>query len=521
MIKYLILISMRISNHTVPIIFIIILISAFLRLYGLDRQSLWYDEIFEINYFQQFLKKGGYNAPDTPPLHPFLIHISQKLLPDTDFALRALPTTFGLISVLLMFLLGKRLFNRRTGLIASYLLAISPFHIWYSQEVRMYALQWMLALTSLIFFFRALHEPNRNNYIGYIISTILGLYTLQLTIFLLILQGIYSLLFFRYYNVKLSRWISALIIISLLYSPWIIYHFLYLTNRGASFPKEIKPLIFIPYTFFSYFAGFSIGPSLRELHLYPSFNIIIPYIHIIGPLMVTYGLVLSIGIFSLRRDTPRLIFLLLLTSIPIVGLLILIYKFVPKMSYNVRYTGIASFGFILIISKGIDFLAQREWKVNGKSISAIVLAIITGFSAYSYWNYQFNPKYHKEDVRTAASYIKENYEDADVILVITSTCALTINRYLDNGIQSTGYPPLLNTNNKEEVIRELEKMANGKKRIWLVLCREWYEKELTDWTKQWLDENYKEIETLHKDDTEIANLTISCYELRERVDEKI
>jgi 4-amino-4-deoxy-L-arabinose transferase-like glycosyltransferase len=500
------------SKDKIFILLGIIVMGACLRFYGLDRQPLWFDEVFETTSFQrQFLHDRTMITPSTPPLNSFFVYPITRIFPDNDLALRMIPFTFGVISIPLLFLLGRRVINERAGLIASYLLAISPFHIWYSQEVRMYALQWMLALISLIFFFRALQERNYINYIGYIVSTVLGLYTLQLAIFLLVIQGVYLLLFFRHHRARLSVWIFVFTMVVLLYSPWIIYQLLYLTDRGTSFPKETNLLTFIPYTFFSYFAGYSIGPSLRELHLNPSIKTIKPYIPIITLLMLLYSLIFLYGISRLTKDVPKLIFILLLSTVPIVGLLTLI-KVVPKMSYNVRYTGIALFGFILGISEGIESLIQKKEGKHNKLIAMTILCMMTGLSGYSYWNYQFNPEYHKEDVRTAASYIEENREEGDEILVITSTCAITLNRYLDKDHRSIGYPPL-DTNNRDEVIRKLRRIIEGKKRLWLVLCREWYEKNLTNYTKQWLDTNYREIKELHRDTDEIANLQIFCYDL--------
>jgi len=495
----------------------IIILGSVLRFYGLDRQSFWYDEVFEITSFQrQFLGEKPMISPNTPPLNflnPFFVYIINELFPNNTLALRMIPFMFGAVSVPLLFFLGKRLFNERVALIASYLLAISPFHIWYSQEVRMYALQWMLTLISLIFFLKALEKPNIKNYTGYVISTVLGLYTLQLTLFLIIIQGLYLLLFFKHHRARLSSWIVVFFVTVLLYSPWIIYKFLYLMDREISSPKETMPLMPIIYTFYSYFAGFSIGPSLRELHLNLSFSTIKPYIYLIVPLTITYGLMFLYGIFTLRNDMQRLVFLLLLSSIPIVGPLIVISTSMPKISYNVRYSGIASFGFILLISKGLEYLSQKDRRVHSKILAIGFLIIMTGFSGYSYWNYQFNPKYHKEDVRSAALYIKEHKKDGDVILVITSTCALSLNRYLDNNLQSVGYPPL-NTNDKEEVIRELNKIVSDKNRIWLVLCREYTQKELVRYTKEWLDKNHTEIKELYRGPSDIANLTIHCYKLR-------
>jgi uncharacterized membrane protein len=73
-----------------------------------------------------------------------------------EWVLRLPSALVGLLSIYLLYRLGSALFDRLTGLAAALLLAVSPFHVWYSQEARMYALVGLLCLGAGLFAWRAL-----------------------------------------------------------------------------------------------------------------------------------------------------------------------------------------------------------------------------------------------------------------------------------------------------------------------------------------------------------------------------
>jgi uncharacterized membrane protein len=99
----------------------------------------------------------------------------------------------GAFSILLILLLGRNLLSRPAAWLAALLLAVSPTHVWYSQEARMYALLAMWALFSAYSWVKLLKGNGRFYWLGYVLTTTLGLYT-QYTMGLLILaQNILSL----------------------------------------------------------------------------------------------------------------------------------------------------------------------------------------------------------------------------------------------------------------------------------------------------------------------------------------
>ena len=64
-------------------------------------------------------------------------------------AARALPAVIGVLALPFMWLLGREVAGERAALVATLLLAVSPIHVWYSQEVRAYGLVFLLVIVTL------------------------------------------------------------------------------------------------------------------------------------------------------------------------------------------------------------------------------------------------------------------------------------------------------------------------------------------------------------------------------------
>lgn len=149
-----------------------------LRLYELDGDSLWYDEIFTAACSQQnLLAAVACTAADVnPPLMYIVTHSFLLFFGDGEFTLRLQAVLFGSLSVLLAYKVGEILWTRKEGLIGAFLLAANAYHVQYSQEARHYGLMVFLALLSLIFLLRALQGNRKWPWIGFVLCTTLGLY---------------------------------------------------------------------------------------------------------------------------------------------------------------------------------------------------------------------------------------------------------------------------------------------------------------------------------------------------------
>jgi mannosyltransferase len=120
----------------------IVAAGATLRLHGLDRTSVFNDEAASWSMARQpFWDMLRATANDTyPPLYHVILFFTIRLFGDSEIALRLPSVIMGVANIYLLYRFGTVLWDRLTGLFAAALLALAAFHIWYSQEARMYAL---------------------------------------------------------------------------------------------------------------------------------------------------------------------------------------------------------------------------------------------------------------------------------------------------------------------------------------------------------------------------------------------
>ena len=138
----------------------ILALATWLRFYDLSRTSLWFDEA---GSWQQaslpFLEMLSATARDNyPPLHNIILHFTIAAFGDSEQALRVPSALLGVATIYVLYKFGALLWGRSTGLIAALLLTLSGFHVWYSTEIRMYAL---LAFTATAFVLTAFYAAER------------------------------------------------------------------------------------------------------------------------------------------------------------------------------------------------------------------------------------------------------------------------------------------------------------------------------------------------------------------------
>ncbi len=118
---------------------IIILVGFALRLFQLDRQGLWFDDIITVRLAQLPLIAGldGLLLQGIQ-LTPFFHWVTKVwlLIDSSAWVLRFPALCFSLLALPLLFKLGQTLIDTQTGLLAAAVFALNPFQIWYAQEVK-------------------------------------------------------------------------------------------------------------------------------------------------------------------------------------------------------------------------------------------------------------------------------------------------------------------------------------------------------------------------------------------------
>jgi mannosyltransferase len=134
------------------------IIGAILRFFNLGFNSLWLDEATTYNIaiksipdIWQVTTGGEFN----PPLFYWTEHI-MLVFGNSEVVLRFIPALLGVLTIPLIYLVGKEFMDRNTGIIAAAAFAFSPFLVFYSQEARAYSMMLFFVTFSMIFYFRAL-----------------------------------------------------------------------------------------------------------------------------------------------------------------------------------------------------------------------------------------------------------------------------------------------------------------------------------------------------------------------------
>jgi mannosyltransferase len=205
----------------------IVLAGALLRLYGLDRNSLWNDEaaswLMGRLHFPDMIQASL--SDDHPPLYNIVVYETIRLIGDSEIALRLPSTAMGIANIYLIYRLGKVLWDRLTGIFAAALLAFSGFHIWHSQEARMYTLLCLTATVFALATLRYLDRPGRLRAWGCGFAGLLLLYSHPYGAidWASINLGVGLALLTRraWPNVKLRAWLGIQFLVALSFLPWL------------------------------------------------------------------------------------------------------------------------------------------------------------------------------------------------------------------------------------------------------------------------------------------------------------
>ncbi len=413
---------------------LITLLALALRILRLDFQPLWWDEGYSVFFatrdFWTMIERTAIDIH--PPLYYAMMQVWINFFGTRAVALRLLSVVIGTATIPLLYVLARKLFtDQRIALVAAFLLAISPFHIYYSQEVRMYGLVTLLGLASVYLCIQLLAMTPGTRQTAtlapiYILVTAAALYTQYYAAFILAAEIILILAIYLIIDRRptdwrslasiwvnpLVHWFSAWFAISLLYLPWIIYAgpklYAYVTSK-VSIEKyaPLDPLTFLA----QHLAAFAVG-HLTEWPMLAWASIVL------------VGLVaLALGFDTQRYNrrwvpypllslSPSLLIVLSLIVPLTLGYLVnLIFPFHPL--HSERLLLLAAPTFYLIAASGIHKLANRH-----AGLGALALTLVTIISLTSLYDFYTAPRYPQDDYRPLIADLQTMAQPNDIFLAI-------------------------------------------------------------------------------------------------------
>lgn len=134
------------QNKYLILLILILFLAAILRIWRLSSRDVWHDEVLTILQSQKsFLQ---ITREVRTPIHFCIVHIFSWFGTGT-FTLGIPSVIFGLASIYLVYLLGKKIVGKNLGILAALLLAISPMHIEFSQQILYFSYYCFFSLLSL------------------------------------------------------------------------------------------------------------------------------------------------------------------------------------------------------------------------------------------------------------------------------------------------------------------------------------------------------------------------------------
>ena len=352
------------GKKELALVALVTVLALMLRFFRLGHQSLWIDEILTL----------GASDPPPPgipfavkllwdvhgPLYTLVVHV-WRTVSETDAWLRVPGAVAGVATVPLLYAWLKREVGRDAALTGALFMALSPFNIYYSQEVRFYALLTMMTVVSLIAYRLFVDRPSPRN--ATLLGIALGLACLSHLMALFLCAGFaMHLLTTRRARGPHLRWgILAAAIALVIVSPWIYRQLFFLQRIQETEPSaraiiyrmeegRFPPLLSYPYAVYAFATGFSFGPDLRELRASLSTGALMKrYALEIGVATVVFGAALIGGIARLRRQRRLALFV----SIPAATIVLVTLAAALKIKvFNARYLTPAFPVFIAVLACG-------------------------------------------------------------------------------------------------------------------------------------------------------------------------
>ena len=484
------------SSLVVAILLVgITLLALGLRLYNLNAQSLWYDEGFSVYLAHmspaEIVSRTA--ADIQPPLYYLMLHGWMQILGDDEPVVRGLSAMFGVLAIPLIYGVAWQLFRRPlAGLLGALLLAVSPLHIWYSQETRMYTLLIFLCLLSsyllllLISRFQAKRDRGSKGdlflWLAFALITIAALYTHYFALFILAFQAIHLLIVWWRQDFPARLALGGLasgVTIVLAYLPWLPH---LLTRYGADtsyWPGRLN----LGETLVDIALSFVGGETLPEQ---PGIN-----------LVILYGLMALTALFILAAQSDpfpeedlrksKIPFLALYLFLPPALILLLSYN-TPK--FNARYVMISQPALLLLVAGGLETLWRRAGlagqqvlgrgaRLAGKLVAAMALIFVLSVSAYADRNAYGNPSFARADFRAAIRYLRSHIQDHESV-ILTSGHLFPVYDYYARGLARHLLPdsPTLDTTRTldygiaAQLNQWLADPAKPKEGVWLVLWQD-------------------------------------------------
>lgn len=451
-----------------------------LVLVTITKSSIWFDEAFGVYLSHyNFIDIARYTAADVhPPFYYWLLRIWCSIFGYSELGVRSMSLFFGCVSIILGYILIKKLFNKKIARFSLLFMVLSPMLVRYGQEARMYTLITAISVAATYILAIAIKSSRKLPWVIYGILISLGMWTHYFTALIWLSHWIWRADNIRrvakkdeFKNQFFNRdWVVAHIIAVGLYVPWIpalVYQLVVVQAAGFWIPPVT------PGTLLGFITNVIYYLDLDKVTGWFALAVIIA--------------VVIVSIISFRvhkkldnsqQKSYRLIF-----AIAVLPAVLLFLASMPPLrpSFVDRYLIPSTFGIMLFIGVtlgyGLKIIDSKKLNV----VIAVFISCLLAFGVTNVWQYG---NYNKtlstsNNTRQIIEKIIENSSDGQPIIVDSPWLFYEVHFYETNSHQSYfinektefkyGSLDMLKYNSDHKII-DIKSFTQSNPIVWYVGC---------------------------------------------------
>jgi mannosyltransferase len=433
-------------------VLLVVALGALLRVYRIGAQPLWVDEASSLRFARGSLAQlwswSTLVDPGNPPLYYSLLH-GWLVFGDSEARLRLLSALFGVLTIPLVYALGRTIRDHRLGIVSALLFAISPFQVWYSQEARGYSLLTFGATSAMVGVAFLLRDPERSGsvreagwaWLTYVLGTTVALLAHDTAVFLPIGANVLMLGWWwahgRGPHSFLRNWLLAQLAVLCLWGTW-LPAYLQQVVHGESYSWITRP---------------TVGSVMSGAYaIYGGVTRATPYLLEALVVLVLGGL----GLWTWKHDRRWIAFALVFAlSAPIGELIVSVWRPI-FLTQTLIWAAVPLY---LTIAAGLLCLRSR---VVARA-ALVVLIALTAVGLRSYYFLQ-----DKEAWDQAAAYVDQRLQPGDAIVFSVGFLQIPFDYYYSAPLTYSVHEVGLLTGTSEDpfvVVDETKTLS----RVWLVV----------------------------------------------------
>ncbi|MAE76098.1 MAG: hypothetical protein CMJ85_04410 [Planctomycetes bacterium] len=463
------------SWHHIVLLAAITLLAGMLRLYKLDQWSFWIDEVHTLRDAVLKSPDQFWGSPTSRyPVGYLLLRWIQPLLPGSaEGSYRLLFAFFGIASVPLLAVFVRRLLGTGPGLVAGLFLALSPWHLYWSQNCRVYTVLLFLALAGFMAFWIGTEKGSGLWFVIADLMLVLAAASHPCAVLILPAFFVYLALL----RTRIVEWPSRLgkralmwflipialasgLAITTVTKAWLSYEG---AKSGWSLPHLMNTTVYfvrLPILGASLIGVILLWQRSRRTCLFLAGMLVLPTI--------------GVGIASLWvRATAQYLFF----TLPI-------------------WCALAGFGMWALAERAAFGMQRSKLVLQGLLISLVVFDLAAQDHLYFHYRYGDRPRW-----RDAANYIEHSGSPQDIVASTNTPC---LEWYLNPAMPMGMIPDSLDSNRiavkllakwtLDDVKGWQRQAGENRSRVWIVVTEpELYEMNpRRDWDV-WLRENFRQV----------------------------